>query len=464
MGVRNTFVKSFGLYFLGNILSKIIMFILLPVYTDYLPPEELGYYDVANTYLNLLVTFLFVDIYVGIMRFVFDQQGLDDSNRPVSNGIIIFCVSFVLYTLIAIIAGIFGEIRFLGYIYVYGVGLVLNNLFGYLARTMKLNQVFAISGVLGTLVTSLVSVVGLIYTKGDIEVLYIAAICGLFLQVGILEYNLHIFNYVSFKYYDKTLLKSLFLFSLPLSLNSLAYWFLTGYSNVIISAMLSLKENGIYMVAVKFGLIINLLPTCFNLAWQELIFRKGNEDRESLGIFYSKAMNLLVDFVGLGALILIHVSNLIFPYMVANSYESAKYIIPMCILAAIINVISGFMGQIYAALKATKIIVYSTFSACILNVVIVPFFVLRWGLLGATLAIVISYLVNVIMRIYLIRSVVCVHFDRNTLLFLSVMLTISLFVYYSGGTIGNILMVLFLVLIGIVRFKEQFYMLVKKAK
>lgn len=54
--------------------------------------------------------------------------------------------------------------------------------------------------------TSLVSVVGLIYTKGDIEVLYIAAICGLFLQVGILEYNLHIFNYVSFKYYDKTLL------------------------------------------------------------------------------------------------------------------------------------------------------------------------------------------------------------------------------------------------------------------
>ena len=68
MGVRNTFVKSFGLYFLGNILSKIIMFILLPVYTDYLPPEELGYYDVANTYLNLLVTFLFVDIYVGIMQ------------------------------------------------------------------------------------------------------------------------------------------------------------------------------------------------------------------------------------------------------------------------------------------------------------------------------------------------------------------------------------------------------------
>ena len=76
-------------------------------------------------------------------------------------------------------------------------------------------------------------------------------------------------------------------------------------------------------------------------------------------------MNLLVDFVGLGALILIHVSNLIFPYMVANSYESAKYIIPMCILAAIINVISGFMGQIYAALKATKIIVYSSF--CFFN-------------------------------------------------------------------------------------------------
>ena len=74
MGTFATFIKSFGLYFLGNILSKLMMFILLPIYTDHLKPEELGYYDVANTYLNLLITFLFIDIYVGIMRFVFDEQ------------------------------------------------------------------------------------------------------------------------------------------------------------------------------------------------------------------------------------------------------------------------------------------------------------------------------------------------------------------------------------------------------
>lgn len=395
------------------------------------------------------------------MRFLFDRKEADDYHKPISNGVIIFGVSLTLYTLMAILANMFAEIRFVNYIYVYGVGLVLNNLLGYLARSLNLNMIFAVSGVLGTLVTSFISVVGLICTKGGIEVLYIAAICGLFLQIGILEYHVHIWKYISLKYYDKSLLKSLFLFSLPLSLNSLAYWLLTGYSNVIISVMLNLRENGIYMVALKFGIVINLLSTCFNLAWQELIFRKGNDDRNALGVFYSKAINLLVDFVGIGALFLIHVSNLIFPYMVSDSYESALAIIPFCVIAAIINIVSGFMGQIYAALKATKIIVYSTLSACLLNVIIVPVFISCWGLLGATLAVVISYLVNVILRVYLIRSIVRIDFDRNALVFFGVLLAISLFVYYLGGVVGNGSMIVFLFLVGVIRFREQICVLIK---
>ena len=120
MGTFTTFIKSFGLYFLGNILSKLMMFILLPIYTEYLAPEELGYYDVANTYLNLLITFLFIDIYVGIMRFVFDEQDKNNYYRPISNGIIIFVISLILYSLAVFTISLFYTIHYLLYIYIYG--------------------------------------------------------------------------------------------------------------------------------------------------------------------------------------------------------------------------------------------------------------------------------------------------------------------------------------------------------
>ena len=87
------FAKSSVLYFFGNILSKLITFFLLPIYTSYISPEDLGYYDVSTTYLNLIVTFLFIDIYVAIMRFVFDEKHGSESNKPIFNGIIhYFCI------------------------------------------------------------------------------------------------------------------------------------------------------------------------------------------------------------------------------------------------------------------------------------------------------------------------------------------------------------------------------------
>ena len=60
-GLRNfmkdfiKFIKSSGIYFIGNVLIKMISLILLPVYTKYIPPNDFGTYDVSIAY----VTFMF---------------------------------------------------------------------------------------------------------------------------------------------------------------------------------------------------------------------------------------------------------------------------------------------------------------------------------------------------------------------------------------------------------------------
>ena len=101
MSLLRDFFKSSSLYFLGNVLTKLIGFLMLPIFTEYLNTNEYGYYDVANTYLNLVISFLFLDIYVGIMRFIYDQKETETAYRPIFNGFLIFMVSLVLYTIIS---------------------------------------------------------------------------------------------------------------------------------------------------------------------------------------------------------------------------------------------------------------------------------------------------------------------------------------------------------------------------
>jgi len=428
------------------------MFFLLPVYTSYILTSDLGYYDVSNNWLTLIITFLFVDIYVGIMRFIFDEKDKTTIHKPIFNGLIIFSTSLIIYSILAFLLWVIFDIRFIGYIYMYGVCMVFNNLLGYLSRALGYSKLFAISGVIATLVTSCLNIVGLVFLKWGIEALYLSAIIGLLIQIIILEGKLGIFRKLSIQSYDSDILKRLFKYSLPLSLNSLAYWLLTGYTNVMISHLLGLEANGIYMVAVKFGVVINLLSTCFNLAWQEIAFKKGNEDKRTLSLFYTKVVNLLINFLGIGAAALISISFVVFPFMVKGDYVSALDIIPLYIIVAVIAVVSGFLGQIYAALKATKVIMYSTITACAFNMVLVPLFISFWGLQGATLGMVVSYLVNVVMRIFVLRNTVRISINYKGLLAICCLLATAFGVFYSKNLYINIGFVFITCLIAVLVF------------
>lgn len=455
MSLVSDFFKSSGFYFLGNVLSKLIMFFLLPVYTLYISAESLGYYDLSYTYLNLVVTFLFVDIYVGIMRFIFDENTPSDPGKTIFNGLIIFNSSLAFYTATAAVLWLFFDIPYIGYVYLWGVCLTVNNLLGYLARALGHNKLFAATGVVGTLVACLLNVIGVAVLKGGIEVLYIASIAGLLVQVVLLERRIRIRHYFSFRLYDRDLLLRLFRYSIPLSLNSLAFWLLTGYTNVMISGMLGLEANGIYLVATKFGMAINLLANCFNLAWQEIAFKKGNENKQQLSLFYSRAVNLLILFFGLGGIGLVSCSHLIFPFMVKGvDYLAAFDIVPLYIVVAILSVISLFLGQIYAALKETKLIMYSTLVACTINLALVPLFITLAGLGGAIVAMIISYLVNVVMRTVLLRKYVNISLNYKKLLFLFPLIIATFAVYYAGSFLGNAMVASFVLVLSLIVFWE----------
>ena len=68
------FAKKIMVYFFGSILSKMVVFFLLPIYTKYIDPLSYGENDLAYTTVIMLVDFFFLEAWIALLRFSYDNQ------------------------------------------------------------------------------------------------------------------------------------------------------------------------------------------------------------------------------------------------------------------------------------------------------------------------------------------------------------------------------------------------------
>ena len=67
-------LKNVGVLTIGNLSSKILIFLLVPLYTSVLSVEEYGVYDLAASMVQLLMPVATCGIIGGVMRFIMDQS------------------------------------------------------------------------------------------------------------------------------------------------------------------------------------------------------------------------------------------------------------------------------------------------------------------------------------------------------------------------------------------------------
>ena len=66
--------KSTVIYLFGSVGTKIITFFLLPILTSNIPEADFGIYNTNCSYATLISSVLFLDVWAGIMRFMFDYK------------------------------------------------------------------------------------------------------------------------------------------------------------------------------------------------------------------------------------------------------------------------------------------------------------------------------------------------------------------------------------------------------
>ena len=61
--------KKTGLYFIGNLSSKIVSAAILPIYAFFVLPNDLGAFDNAQVWANIFATVCFMAIWEAILKF-----------------------------------------------------------------------------------------------------------------------------------------------------------------------------------------------------------------------------------------------------------------------------------------------------------------------------------------------------------------------------------------------------------
>lgn len=385
---------------IANFGSKVITFLMVPLYTYLLTPKDYGTIDLVTTISGLLLPIIFLCVSDAVLRYTMSNKF---SNKDVlSISLKIYITGLALFGIVLFIISLFKDInsyKFYLFCIVATNGLLL--IFNQFLRGIGKIKEFAINGTLYTLMFVLSNFIMLVLLKvgksGYFLSLIIANIICILYAVLISK---------AYKYITIRTSRDIFLvmitYSLPLIPNSLMWWVMDASDKFIITYFLGVNANGIYAISKKLPTIIDTFHSIFNQAWQISAIEEA--DSANSVEFTSNVYKIYTYLLFLIVSGLLVVSRIVVEYLLSSSYyESWKYI-PFLLLSVSFSSLSGFLSANFIANEKTSIIfkttLYGAVVNTILNFILIPFI----GINGAAIATMASYYMVLIIRERLIRK------------------------------------------------------------
>ena len=435
-GRGSKFLKDIGVYAIGNIGSKIITFMMVPLYTYFVhDTSDFGYYDVCLTVCFLLLPFVTLQLRDGAFRFLLD---CDDETRRKS--IVTFVSRAMLSTLsVAVLATIVlvftTDIGYLGYVLGLLVALSLQEVYSQVFRGLGNNRAFVMVGILSAIGIGLLSVLFVAGLGWGIKGVFAANIIARVVALIVVEMRVHlIFRNTRWSIPTRDVGREILRYTLPLLPGSLCWWITGSSEPLFIKHFIGLDVNGVYAVAIRFTGIISTLAIIFYQAWQETaILQYNSPDRNS---FFSRMFNgyiFLLSAILVGYVFMLKIN---YGWLVAEEYsESLYYIYPLGV-SAVIFAIAAFFDMGYQCAKDTKRTLPAIVLAAVVNVVLNLSLIRLLGVYGVIISQLITYIVLVIYRWHDMKRYFVLKISPRVLVPIAVIL-FSALPFYSSLYINN---------------------------
>lgn len=447
--------KNTAIFAIGNMGTKLITFLMVPLYTYALSTEQYGTINTIMSICSMIIPLIMCNIGEAVRRYLLDKEADVFGIQQVE--VIWFAfgtaVSVILFGVLLFVPG-YSEHALEMSLYIF-LNAFTSTTLDYLRGMEKLG-LYTFCGIFQTFLIALLNIVFLISLKKGIHgyfASYIIAnfVCGLIAFVG--GKQLATIKKIHF---DKRLFIEMSKFSIMLVPNSIMWWVTSSSDRLMVTYLISAAANGVYSVSYKLPTIMSTLNTILMQAWQYSAIKEQESEDE---LDYNNHMfRLYVATISIIAAGLLFINQPFTNIYVAEAYRGAWKYSPYLIFGSVFSTLGTFVGTSYYVQKDMKGNLRSATVGAVINIILNIIFIPTIGVQGAAIATCISYIGVFVYRVVDTRKYLPLTIVTRFSASITILLFIMLITSFIGGMIRYYVHAF--CVIGILVIARRYYILI----
>jgi len=395
-------------YVIGNVSLQSIPFLLLPILTHYLTPEEYAIITTFNIVVGILMIILGFNS-VGFISVEFFKCTQIQINIYKNTYTVLLVVSTLIILIIANIVQFIFPLQLLLPFKWINIAIIVSffNLIIGLKLLLLQFEKKAISYVIIQLAVMLINMVGTVILITIFNMNYEGRLLSAIIAstvMGILTCIL-LFDKSTLFSYDRTKIKSLLAFGIPLIPHKASKWARGGLDKILLLILVGAHSTGIYSVGYTLSLAMWVLVSSIDKAYTPYLFEKLNNERsvdkfKVVKLTYKYFIILFIIW-----LIMNFFLNYTLVYIIGKEYlECKKYIIWLSLGFVFHGMYLAITNFIIFTKKTYILSIISVFST-VIYLLLAYLLIKIYGTIGAAIATPIAYFITFILSFYYANKV-----------------------------------------------------------
>lgn len=359
---KKDLVKNTAILMIGNFSSKILVFILVPLYTHYLLPSDYGRVDLYLTVLSMMYIVFSLQSIESAFRFVQDCKSKEEIESMISNAIATAFSGILIFSIIMIIYGWLTSFEYSYWAIAFVASSIYSNMFLHTIRGMNKTTSYVIVSVISTVISvgcNILFIVGI--GLGALSLLITPIIVNVSI-ISMVFVFLGLNKYWKISALNFRVIRNQLKFSLPLIPNALCVWLLSSVGHFVLLFYYTTTEVGLLAFTLKFPLLLSTIGTIFLMAWQVSIvssFNSKDKDNYASGVFNEFAFLFLSSMI-----IILPVIKIAIFALMGDLYIETWIYIPVFFTGVIVSIFAQVYNLgFYGAKKTNEVFIGSIIAA-----------------------------------------------------------------------------------------------------
>ncbi|MCD6322432.1 MAG: oligosaccharide flippase family protein [Clostridiales bacterium] len=389
-------LKDASLYSVSSLLSRGFSFITVPIYTRILSPADYGALDLLS-YLSVLVPlFACAALDQAVARFYLEASTEKDKQKIASTVLYYTIFIFFIFIPIADFMARYIATTWLSnqvtkgtvllvfvFIWVHSLFYIANNQLKYLF----LSKQFAFCNIGNTILSTILCFSFIVFLRWGVWGVFLGQMIG---QGCFALVSLFFARKSYALIFDWEWLRKMLRYSLPLVPSTLSFYVMQYVDRYVINQLKGLGDVGIYGIGARLASLMNLFLVGFQGAWHPIVMKTFKEPGApsrfkvvfNYYIFIASAILIGISLFGREVLLV----------LTTATFSGGYVVVPMLTFSAILASIAGYFTYGIQISKRSSIRLIINVIGLVVNIVLNYCFIGYWGIVGAAIATLLTFL------------------------------------------------------------------------